>query len=153
MAPDMGVIKVNPEPYKAMHAIETAKELLNSAEELLETGDYESAYGNALNAMRMASSALMFLDGQIAQTLETAVEYIKNTHSKIPVDEWRDAEYQDPLKKGILNRLFEIFGIRKSDDRARATKVVGVARVFILSIDEEIKGGKQPGFEVYHRYE
>lgn len=153
MAPDMGVIKVNPEPYKAMHAIETAKELLEAAEEKFDNGQYEDAYGNALNSMRMASSALMFMDGEIAQTLETAAEYIQKRYEKVPVDGWKDAEYQDPMKKGPWQRLLELFGLRRKDDKAMATKVLGVAKIFISSVEEIIVGGKKPGFEMYYRYE
>jgi|GEM_PF-1765081 len=153
MAPDMGVIKVNPEPYKAMQAVETAKELLDAAEEKFEEGAYEDSYGNALNAMRMASSALMFMDGEIAQTLETAAEYIKKRYSKVPVDGWKIAEYQDPMKKGLWQRLLELFRVRKKDDKAMAIKVIGIAKTFISSVEEIILGGKKPGFEMYYRYE
>lgn len=153
MAPDMGVIKVNPEPYKAMHAIETAKELLEAAEEKLDNGEYQDAYGNALDSMRMASSALMFMDGEIAQTLETAAEYIQKRYEKIPVDGWKDAEYQDPMKKGLWDRILELLGMRRRDDKAMATKVLGVAKIFISSVEEIIVGGKKPGFEMYYRYE
>jgi len=153
MAPDMGVIKVNPEPYKAMHAIETAKELLEAADEKLDKGEYEDAYANALNSMRMASSALMFMDGEIAQTLETATEYIQKRYSKVPVEGWKDAEYQDPMKKGLWERLLELFGFRRKDDKALATKVVGIAKIFVSSVEEVVLGGKQPGFETYYRYE
>ena len=154
MAPELGVVKVNPEPYKAMQAIETAKELLGHAEEILEEGDYETAYGNALNSMRMASSALMFMDGQIAQTLEMATEYIRSKYSRIPVDDWRAAEDKDPLKKGFVQWLLETLGIRKKEDyKAVTAKVVSAAKVFVLSVEQEVQGGKQPGFETFYRYE
>ncbi|MEM2909265.1 MAG: hypothetical protein QXT05_00270 [Candidatus Bilamarchaeaceae archaeon] len=142
MAPEIGVIKTNPEPYKALQAVSVAKELLRCAEEYIAAEKYGEAYSNALNAMRFASSALMFFDGCIIQSLEDAVAYIKRNYPTLPVEEWKKAEYRDPSKKGLVESLSELFNPAKKDEKKETAETVSIAKVFVVSVESAIAYGR-----------
>ncbi|MFH1221580.1 MAG: hypothetical protein V1492_00680 [Candidatus Micrarchaeota archaeon] len=148
-----GVVRTHPEPYKAVYALETAKEFIKNAEEDMLRNDYNSAYGNSLHAMRMASSAVMFLDGYIAQTLDSATYYLKEKYVQLPADEWRQIELDDPTKRGLADRFAEALGRKKYDERQASARAVAVAREFVISVEKMVLMGSLAINEPYYRFE
>ena len=103
--------------------------------------------------MRLASAAIMFMDGYVAQTLEEASGYIKKEHSEIPADEWKEVEYKAPARKGFLEALLEAVGLRKHDEKSETMRAVAIAKVFVSSAERIVAVGKKPLFERHLRFE
>lgn len=133
MVLEVGLVKTQPDPYKAIYAIQTAAEMLKNADDAAAGNDLDSAYEYALNAMRLSSSALLFLDGYVAQTLGAATRYMRERYKQVPTDEWRIAEERDPRRRGVLEGLLEAVGMRKRDDKIDTMKTIAVAKVFVAS--------------------
>ena len=146
-----GIIKINPEPSRAIFAVETAAHLIEAAKTELENRRYEEAYEDAKNAIRMASAAMMYNDGYVANNIEGAYEYMdKKYGEKVMVKEWKTVEVRSPENRGIIDRLLEMLRLkkRKEDEmEIDARKALHVAEVFVESGKALLSAGAVPVWE------
>lgn len=152
-----GTVRITPEPSKAVFAIETALRLYETAKTDMENRRYDDAYAGSKNAIRMASAAIMYNDGYVANTMEGAYEYIeKNYGDKMVVGEWKDVEIKAPENKGIIETILEIIGIRRrkeGEEAERAEKALSVAKTFIESARVLLSAGSVVAWETTVRGE
>jgi len=146
-----GVVKIDPEPLKAILAVETAQNLLEVAKDEINERKYDDSYEDAKNAIRMASAAIMYADGYVAKTMEGAYEYFeKKRGDKELVKEWRDVEIKSPENRGFVDRLLEALRFKKkkeSEEDTKARKALTLAENFVKSADIIIKSGAAPAWE------
>lgn len=141
MAERFGIVKTKSEPYRALESLEVSRELLKNAERYFEEGKYADAYSEALGAIRLSAAALMFIDGMIAPTLESATEYIKEFYPQLNAEEWRRLELNSPQNKGAFAVIMDAFGIKKTDQSAEAGNAVILARYFVAYADKAVGSG------------
>lgn len=141
MAERFGIVKTKPEPYRALESLEISRELLKNAERYFEEGRYLDAYNEALGAIRMSTAALMFIDGRIAPTLESATEYVREFYPQLNAEEWRRLELNSPQNRGAFVRIMDALGVKKTDESAEAGNAVTLARYFVAYADKAVGGG------------
>ena len=109
-----GVVKIKPEPSKAIFALETAFGLLEVAKRDIKNRQYEDAYEDSKNAMRMASAAVMYNDGYFASTIDSTYEYVERKYGETRlVKEWKNIEEKSPENRGFVEKLLEALRLRK----------------------------------------
>ncbi len=147
-----GIVKTNPEPSKAMFAIEAASGLLETAKIGIVQKRYEDAYEDSRNAIRLASAAIMYNDGYVANTVNGAYDYMEQAHGKKSlVDEWKEVEIKSPQNKGIVQIILEFLRIRKSSEvnnETSARKALSVAETFVQSARSIVMMGGVPAWEI-----
>jgi len=110
-----------PDTERAVHALSLAGEMLQSAESKSSESSYEEAIVLARDSMRLASSAVLFLDGKVASDLDTSCRYLSGKYGDVlNVDEWREVERMPGME--LAQRLTSIFGgrdrLRKDAEKA-----------------------------------
>lgn len=136
-----GIVKTKPEPYRALESLDISKELLKNAESYFEERKYANAYNDSLRAIRMSAAALMFIEGKIAPTLESATEYIREFYPKLNAEEWRRLELSSPENRGAFVRVLDIAGINKIDESKQASDALVLAKYFVEYVDKVVSGG------------
>ncbi len=151
----VGAIRMTPEPSRAVFAVETATNFLETARTELERGLYEDAYEDAKNAIRMAVTAMMYNDGYVAKTIESAFEYIEKKHGKPElVREWRRIEINAPSNRGIIEKIVQFFGFKKSEElKEEVIKTLSVAEIFVESATALVLSGVPPTWEITRKTE
>jgi uncharacterized protein (UPF0332 family) len=124
-----------PNPVGAVMALDAAADLLASAADKLAMGDYEGAFSDARNSMRLASSALLLRDGYVAVTLEATVSYLEERYTgMVPMESWMEMETAFPGETaGIMGRLLGALGKNKRIDRESTEQALAAARSFLRS--------------------
>ena len=104
----MALVRILPNRIKAIEAVNLASELLEQARIYFEEGNYEECMNRSRDAVRVASSALLFGDGFVASTFEDTLEYIKTRYpAKFPINDWMRLENVsiiDGIKYLLLSR-------------------------------------------------
>lgn len=146
-----GVVKVKPEPSKAMFAIEAAADLVESARIGIRQNNFEQAYEDSKNAIRMASSAIMYNDGYIANSLDGAYDYMEKVQGKKElVEDWRNIEIKSPENTGFFDRILDFLRLKKKsyvNTEESARKALSVAEVFVQSARTIVMVGGTPSWE------
>ena len=150
-----GVVKIKPEPSKAIFALETAFGLLEVAKGEMENKQHEDAYEDSKNAMRMASAAIMYNDGYFASTIDGTYEYVEKKYGESGlVKEWKIVEEKSPENRGFVNKLLEALGLRKRKDmETDARRAFSVAETFVQSAKALVMMGATPAWETTIREE
>ncbi len=87
------IVKKTPDRLSAIYALSSASMLLDEARYNYDRGDFMGAVTSSRDAMRMASSALLFNDGYIAPTFEATLVYLSRKYpGRLPLDGWKAAE-------------------------------------------------------------
>jgi len=151
----VGAIRMTPEPSRAVFAVETATNFLETARAELKRGQYEDAYEDGKNAIRMAVAAMMYNDGYVAKTQEGAFEYIEKKHGKPElVEEWRRIEINAPSNRGVIEKIAQFFGFKKPDEfKEEAIKTLLVAEIFVESAVALVLSGVSPTWETTEKTE
>jgi len=131
-----------PDPAGATAALATASDLLESARDCYARGDYATAFTDARDCMRMASSAILMRDGYVATTLEASVAYLESRYAgKVPVDSWERMETAFPGETiGVMNALMSALGKSRKPDRENTGEALGAAERFLASARTIIGG-------------
>jgi hypothetical protein len=134
------IVRAEPDRASAAFALATASELLVLANERLGRGDFRGSFEESRNAIRMASSAILFRDGYIADSLDSTLIYLlKHYPGILPLDDWQRLEqmpaYDSP---GLYNMLLAAMGKLKKTGEQEAKEAVMVAGAFIESARAEM---------------
>jgi hypothetical protein len=129
-----------PDIARAMYAIDLASELLDSAREKYGKEDFRGAFEDCRNAMRLASSAVLFRDGFVSDSLEATASYLLQRYPGIfPVEEWyRMEESAFEGGYGLYYLLLKAAGKVRKTGEQEAAEALSVAGVFLESAMEEI---------------
>jgi uncharacterized protein (UPF0332 family) len=129
------LVVIRPNPVGAVMALDAAADLLASASDKLAREDYEGAFSDARNSMRLVSSALLLRDGYVAVTLEATTSYLEERYTGlVPVEPWREMETAFPGETaGIMGRLLSTLGKNKRIDLESTEQALATARSFLRS--------------------
>lgn len=146
-----GIVKIKPEPSKAVFAVEAAADLVSAAKNEIGQKRYADAYDDARNAIRMASAGIMYNDGYVANTREGAYDYMERVQGdKTLADEWKSVEIMAPENKGIIDRLLEFLRLKKgaeTNNELSARKALSVAETYVQSARTLVYMGGVPSWE------
>ena len=99
--------EIEAEPERAAYALEVAASLLGSAMEMIGKSSYDEAIISARDAMRMASSALLFKDGLISSDFNSSCDYLKKKYGdELPVADWIKVEQL--TRTSLIDKLADI---------------------------------------------
>jgi len=129
------IVKADPDPARAFFAVSLAADTLQSARTRLLRNDYVGALDEAKNSMRLTSSALLFRDGYVATTFDSAASYLLSHYpGAVPVEEWRYFETAFPGPSvGLMSQLIRVLGKEKKLDETEAGKAISTAEAFLRS--------------------
>ncbi len=150
------LLKIDPEPSKAIYAVGVAEELIGSAREKADSGKYEDAMEDIKNAIRVASSALLYNDGYVANTLDTTCYYLQNHYpKKFPVKEWKIIEIGTKTGVKLVDTILEKLGFGKKQEarKREAERALAIAEVFVQSVKTIVMVGGTPAWEETKREE
>jgi len=147
----IGIVKIKPEPSKAIFAVEAAADLVRAAKNEIDRKKYDDAYEDARNAIRMASAGMMYNEGYLASTQEGAYAYIEKKHGdKNMAEGWKKVEVRSPQNRGLIDKILEFLRLKKGAetiDELGARKALAVAEVYVQSARSLIFMGSVPGWE------
>jgi hypothetical protein len=135
-----GAASIAPDLQSAINALGLASGMLILAEDCFAKEDYPAAFEHSRNAIRMASSALLFRDGIMSDSLEaTAAHLLKRYPGVFPIDGWEQLE-AIPLadSPGLYNMLLSLMGKLKKTGEQEAREAILVAGSFIMSANSEM---------------
>jgi len=150
------LLKINPEPSKAVYAAGMAKDFIESAKEKMDSGRYDDAMEDIKNAIRIASSAIMYNDGYVANTLDTTCYYLQNHYpEKFPVKEWKIIELGTKTGVRMVDAVMERLGFGKKQDAKKneAERALAIAEAFVQSVMVIVTEGERPAWEATTREE
>src|SRR4030095_7106726 len=129
-----------PDLASALYAMDLALEMLQSAKEKLSKEDYRGAFDASKNAVRLASSAVMFRDGYVSDNLESTAAYLLQKYpGDFPVEEWHKLEEMTiEGGYGLYYMIMKAMGKVKKAGEAEAIEAFEVANHFIQSALGEI---------------
>lgn len=134
------IIRAEPDRASAAFALAAASELLTLARVRLGRKDFSGSFEESRNAIRMASSAILFRDGYVADSFDSTLLYLlKHYPGMLPLDDWQRLEqipaYDTP---GLYNMLLSAMGKLKKTGEQEAKQAVVVAEAFIASARAEM---------------
>ena len=135
-----GPLRTQPDMASAVFALERASYMLESARERFGRRDYPGAFEESRNAIRMASSAMLFRDGYVSENLETTVSYLVQRYpGAFPVEEWQRLE-DVPMEDtpGLYNMILGAMGKIKKTGEQEAMEAMALADAFIGSARAEM---------------
>ncbi len=145
------LLKIKPEPSKAIYAVGAAEEFLESAKAKFKSGEREEALEDVKNAIRIASSAILYYDGYVAGTLDTTCYYLQNHYPKrFPTDEWRIIEIGTKTGVRLVDAVLEKLGLEKKKEEMKVDEVgraIAIANVFVQSVKSIVMIGEKPAGE------
>lgn len=127
--------KIEPDKTSALFALDLASEALLSARERFFRGEYRVSLEESRNAMRLASSALMFRDGYVGGSLDAAVFYISRRYpGMFPVEAWESVE-RIPVEDtpGLYNMVLSALGRLRKAGEKEARDAIVIAEMFLES--------------------
>ncbi len=128
---------------RAVQALSLAGEMLHSAELKNSESSYEEAIAFARDSMRLASSAVLFLDGKVAPDFDTSCRYLREKYGDmLHVDEWQEVEQLS--KMGLAERIWGIFSAGKRLQKD-AEKALESAARFLGTVTAIVDGSAQEG--------
>jgi len=125
-----GLERVGAEVGQAQFALVTAAELLVEAKEKADDLKFGEALMLSRDAIRMASSAILFKDGLVAADFDSSYSYLTATYGdKIPIAEWKAVESLS--RSSIVDRISAALGLGKKGPENNAKKAIESATRFI----------------------
>jgi hypothetical protein len=128
-------VRTQPDMASALFALELASGMLDSARERFARQDYNGAFEESRNAVRMASSAILFRDGYVSDNLESTVSYLLQRYpGAFPVEGWQGLE-DIPLEDtpGLFNMVLSAVGRLKKAGEQEASEALALAAAFVES--------------------
>jgi hypothetical protein len=134
------LIPKKPDYASALIALNAASDLLESAREKLLHDDLPGALESSRDAIRMATSALLFRDGYVAASLEATADYLSKKYPGIfPLGEWDIVEVAASGRITLYKFLLSAMGKLKKSDRQEADRAVETAETFIQTARMELE--------------
>jgi hypothetical protein len=135
-----GFARISPDRASALVALYSASDLLTLAKERFSHRDFHGAVIESRNAIRLASSALLFSEGVVSGSLDATLAYLIEHHpGALPIDEWqRLEETPDADSPGLYNIILGAMGKLKRTGEQEANEAIIVAEAFIASARAEI---------------
>jgi hypothetical protein len=140
---------------RAAYALALAAELLQSADRKNSESDYADVIALSRDCMRVASSAVLFLDDKVAPDLETSCTYLRERYGDaFQVSEWQEVERLSGT--GLAARVAGIFGIGAGKERLQkdaekalqsAARFFGAASAIVGEQVKEQEGAAEEGGE------
>ena len=117
----------------AVLALDLASSLLDIARERFLRGDYHGSLEQSRDAIRVASSAMLFKDGYISASFESTLNYfLKNYPGAFPLDEWRGLETAY-TQYGLFSMIMKALRKEKKAGEDEASAAIAAASAFINS--------------------
>ncbi len=124
----------------AVHAMSFAADMLEAAKERLSAGDLQGALDNSRDAIRIASSAVLFRDGYITDDFDKTIRYFSRRYdSMFPLRDWERVEMTYLGSGGLYNMILKAAGARLKSDEDKAREAVLVAERFIETTRKELE--------------
>ena len=141
---DEDLVVMQPDPLGAIAVLGTASDLLESARGGFARGDYEAAFTDARDSMRISSSAILIRDGYVATTLDATVSYLEERYAgTLPLDSWEQMETAFPAETmGVMGRLIGSLGKNKKPDKENTEHALAVAGAFLSSARAIVEASK-----------
>ncbi len=134
------ITRISPNRAGALIALQSASDLLLLAREHFSHRDFRGALQESRNAIRLASSAVLFSDGVVSGNLESTLAYLSERHpGALPTEEWhRLEEAPDEDSPGLYGMLMAAMGKLKKTGRQEAKDAITLAESFIMSAGAEM---------------
>jgi len=131
--------KIEAEPERAVYALSLAADLLRLAQEKMADSVFEEAVAFSRDSMRVAGSAVLFMDGLVASDLESSCAHIRKRHGdSIPVEEWRRVE--SLAKSNLVDAIGDVLGKRKARIEKNAKDALDAAERFLNATSTVVVG-------------
>ena len=131
--------KIEAEPERAIYALSLAADLLRIAQEKLAESVFEETLAFSRDSMRVAGSAVLFLDGVVASDLDSSCAHIRQRYGdSIPIEGWRRVE--SLAKSNIVDAIGDVFGNRKSRVEKNAKEALDAAEKFFYATSTVVIG-------------
>jgi len=115
----------------AVLALDLASSLLDVARERFLQGDYHGSLEQSRDAIRVASSAILFKDGYVSASFESTLNYfLKNYPGAFPLDEWRELETAY-TEYGLFSMIMKALKKEKKAGEDEANAAIAAASAFI----------------------
>jgi hypothetical protein len=120
-------------------AMALAGDLLSAAKERYSSGDLQSALEGSRDAIRVASSAILFRDGYITDDFDKTVRYLSRRYDGLfPLRDWERVEMTYLGEGGVYNMLLRMMGMRRRSDSEMVRAALDVAERFIETTRREL---------------
>jgi hypothetical protein len=134
------LVPKKPDYASALIALNAASDLLESARERMGHEDPQGALENSRDAIRLASSAILFRDGYVAGSLEDTANYISKRYPGVfPLSDWDVIEVAASGHVSLYKLLLLAMGKIKKNDKDDASKAITTAEAFIASARSELE--------------
>ncbi|HSB47699.1 MAG TPA: hypothetical protein VLD37_06830 [Candidatus Bilamarchaeum sp.] len=134
------LVPKKPDYASALIALNAATDLLESAREKMTHDDLPGALENSRDAIRLASSALLFRDGYVAGSLEDTASYLSKRYPGVfPLADWDTLEVAASGRVTLYKLLLSAMGKIKKDAREEAGRALTTAEAFISSARSELE--------------
>jgi len=139
----MGMVpppSTGPDFASAVLALDLASNMLDQAKEKFERGDFAGSMEDSRNAVRVATSAILFKDGFVSDSFESTLNHLlKNYPGAFPLEEWRKLEISAPENGyGLYHMMVVALRMVKKADEDEAGKAIAIAAMFINSARAEM---------------
>jgi uncharacterized protein (UPF0332 family) len=134
------IVRITPDSGSAIFALGLASEAIERARERFFRGDYRRSLEESRNAMRLASSALLFRDGYVSDSLEATIYYmLQHYPGSFPLDSWVSIE-RIPTGEtpGLYYMVLGALGRLKKAGEEEAKIGIAAAEMFLESARTEI---------------
>lgn len=130
-----------PDSARAILAVRLASDVLDAARQRYELKDFEGALESSRDSVRLSSSALLFRDGYISDTLDGTLDYLSHRYPGVfPLEGWRRMESAIVGGgRGLYAILMEAFGKAKKAGEEDARDAIAVASAFLKSAQSEMR--------------
>lgn len=129
-----------PDFASAVLALDLASSMLDEAKERFARGDFAGSMEESRNAVRVATSAILYKDGFVSDSFESTLNHLlKNYPGAFPLDEWRRMESNAPDRGyGLYHMMLQALKMAKKADEDAASKAIATADMFINSARAEM---------------
>lgn len=133
------LVPKHPDYGSAIVAISAASDLLALAREKLAREDAEGAMEGSRDAIRLASSAILFRDGYVSGSLEDTADYIAKKYPGLfPIEGWERIEIASSPRVTLYKMFLSAMGKIKKPGRESAEEAIITAETFIESARSEL---------------
>ena len=133
------LVPKHPDYASAMVALTAASDLLALARDKLAHDDIEGAIESSRDAIRLASSAILYRDGYVSGSLEDTEDYISKKYPGVfPVGDWDRIEITASPRVTLYKMVLSAMGKIRPPDRSVAEEAVVIADTFIRTARHEL---------------
>ncbi|MFN7991242.1 MAG: hypothetical protein U0R44_03730 [Candidatus Micrarchaeia archaeon] len=132
-------VRVAPDLASAIYALDLASDTLRDAKEKFTSHDLQGALDGSRDAIRIASSALMFRDGYVTADFDRTVRFLRSKYDdQLPLRAWERVEMAYLGEGGLYNMLLVALGKERKSDDDLVSEALSVAETFIIKARKEL---------------